>query len=145
MEYSISERPQSNLPKIKIFQTIQKSFIFIGIELNSAMHTHPLNAKILLGLSVLSLALASNLIFISKDAEELVEYTLSIFVCCDLILIILEMIILICKSSELNKLISDCENLSNTREHQSNIWILISNLIPIFKNFSLKISLLFIY
>lgn len=129
MEYSIPRVSTTDIPKLKTFQTIQKSLIFIGIDPKSALQTYPFNAKTLLGLSVLIVAIAAHLTFLLKDATELVEYTQPIFVCCDLILIIVELLIWICTSREVGKIFRDCECLVNDSKRQSNTCILSSNLL----------------
>lgn len=105
------------MTKIKIFQTAKKSFAFLGIEQNLSMQLLPFNAKISVGLLMLILAILSNTIYISKDAETLAEYTQSIYVCSEVVLMTISLIMLIYNSSELFVIINRCERIANASEH----------------------------
>lgn len=118
MEESNEENPPPNLPKIKIFQKIQKNLYKIGIDSNSATQLNPFNAKNLMGLLSLGLGIIGSIMYIIIEAKTFIEFTESIFECTAFIQIILNLMIMIFYLSELFKAINNCECLANTSKSE---------------------------
>lgn len=114
MENFPTNHPQPKLPKLKAFKAIQKNFGILGISPELATQSHPFNRQILFGLSILGTAIIFLCVFIFNYAENLFEYTQSIFFVLIAALIFFVLLILIIKVKSLFELINRCEEMLNT-------------------------------
>lgn len=107
---------QSKFPKMKIFQSIQRNFATIGITVDLATQSYPLNGRIFVGVSILASIAICNFIYIFYEAETSAEYTEAIFMSTIAIPFFLALMILILNVKLMFKSIQQCENLVNTSE-----------------------------
>lgn len=114
---------QSNLPKIKIFQTIQKNLSVAGIDPSSAMHSHPsvLNVRILMNLFALIVTVIFSVIYITIEADTFLGLAQAICVCSVNIFAVLVLVTVFFNMKEFYKSINDCECLVNTSKYKSYI------------------------
>lgn len=112
-------------PKLKIFQLTLKNLATVGISPNLATQPYPLNGKIYLGILILGSGAICNVIYIFQEAKTFSEYSISIYMCSFTILIIFILTILILNVEKLCNLFDDdFENIVNTSEQMSKIFIL---------------------
>lgn len=116
-EQQIPEQVKPKLPKIMVFQTIQKNFAVAGITPDLVNQAYPLNVKILMGFLLLNAGACFNLIFTLHYAVTFAEYTQSIYVFSLVDLIIFALLIVIMKVDELFKFVDTCYNIVNTSEY----------------------------
>lgn len=114
MENLNSENSQSELPKMKILQTLQKYFSANGIEPNSAEQLRSFNAKILMGFLVLGYGIVSVLIYVFSEAKTFLEIAQSIFTCSTLILMTFYLMTMVFHMREFFEMFISCGCLVNT-------------------------------
>lgn len=120
MDKSEQQNPQSQPPKIKILQIVQKNLANLGVDLSSANRIEFFNGEIAIDFLILAIAIIWILLYIFNDAETFTEYTQSIFICSTFILMILALTITIFNSTKLNQIINDCECLINILSIRTN-------------------------
>lgn len=108
------ENQQKEFQKIKAFQNLEQKFAFIGIGPNLATQTYPLNIKIFMGILLLGSAIISTLVYATKEAKTLAEYTQSLFVCSILILIMFMLLTIILNVKTFYEYIIDLNAVINT-------------------------------
>lgn len=121
MEYIIEENLQPNLPKIKIFQAIQKNLLTIGIGRNSAMQLRQFNLNILMDFLTLGCGIICMLMHIFTEVRTFIELTQSIYMFSSFTLLSVALMILIFNLDEWFSTINDCECLVNISKSKSNI------------------------
>lgn len=114
MENSQEQNQRPNLPKKLIFQTVKKNLSALGISLDLSMQSRLLNARLLLSLLAPGLCNIGMLLYSFNEAQTVFQFTQSIFICSAYTLSILFLLIILCYSNELFKLINDCECIVNT-------------------------------
>lgn len=114
MDNSKKGNEQQKVPKLKLFQTIQKNFASLGIDPNSAMPLRSFNEKILMGLLALGSGIIFMLMFIFNEADTFSQYTQSIYFCSALILAALVLLNMGLNMSDLFKLISETDCFAST-------------------------------
>lgn len=62
-------------PRLNMLQLTQNTFATVGISPTLSLQPYPINAKILLGLLILSLYFVSNFVYTIIDAKTFAEYT----------------------------------------------------------------------
>lgn len=60
---------------MKIFQTFQSYFEFLGFTPNQSLQSHPFNRRIAIGFLIQSLTLTIELIYIFQGSHSLMEYS----------------------------------------------------------------------
>lgn len=113
MEISMQDNPQ---PKLKAFQTIQKSFAIAGFDRNLVTQSVPLNGKILLCFSLLGLGITFICVYTFNNAESFSEYTQSIYMTTAGILVSSTLIVLILKVKNVFEFINHFDSIINTSE-----------------------------
>lgn len=113
MGNSNQETPQSDFPVMKSFKTVQKKFTLLGITPELAKQPYPLNLKVILALSVLTMALIFECIYIGSDASTFIDYTQSIFVAAAGFLVLFVLMILIFKVEKIFEFIDHCDFMIN--------------------------------
>lgn len=116
MENVQGETSRPKLPKIKIFQTIQRNFGQIGIGPESSMQLRPFKTKILAVSLLLGIGIFSILMHISTEAKSFLDVAESTYECSVLILEAFVMIGLALRSNKLFETIRVWECLINTRK-----------------------------
>lgn len=118
----MSPRSQSEterkLPKLQIFQLLQENLTTVGIRLDLAAQPHQWNGKIFMGFVTLCFMNVCIFKYIFDEAQTFFEYTQSIYMGSLAILIMLCLFITILKVKKLAEILSDCENIINTRKQQ---------------------------
>lgn len=108
-------KPKS-LPKLKVFELIQRSFATVGIAPILVDQSYPLNGRILFGFLLLDSGICITVKFIIYEAKTFAEYTQCIYGCSMGAIIIISLLILILKVKKLFEFVSDCDGLVNTSE-----------------------------
>lgn len=114
-----SNSQQTQSPKIRTFQLVQKQLAHIGISSKLASQPYPLNGKILLGLFTLGCTIICVFKFTFYDAKTFSESAQSIYFGSVAIVVIYSLLIVVLKVEEIFALINDCENLVNTSKRAS--------------------------
>lgn len=114
MENFTNRNQSEKLPKMKVFQIIQKNFATIGISPNLATPAHPFNGRIFVGLFILGSSIICNLIHMFYTAKSFADYTKSIIINSDTTLIIFALLIIVFNSEKLFKFINACNDAVNT-------------------------------
>lgn len=114
MENSQQENPPLKLPKIEIFQVIQKNLTTVGITPNLSTQPYPLNGKIVMGFLILTSALISSCVYFFYFANTIVEYTQSTYMGSIAIMVIIFLLIIVFKVEKLFVLISHFDIVINT-------------------------------
>lgn len=107
---------QSNWPKIRIFQTVQKNFAFLGISPALMDQPYPFNRRILFGCLIFGSALISVFISIIFEANTFWEFSQSAFFGSVLVSGILALLFLVFRVPRLFKLIASFEHVIETSE-----------------------------
>lgn len=115
------QTPQPELPKIKIFQIIQKNLTLLGIDPNSTMKSYLFNPKNLIGFSSVGLTAICAIMYAIKVASTFNEYTKSFCVFSTTTLSVLNLMVMLFFSSELFEAINDCECIVNTSKYKINL------------------------
>lgn len=121
MENSRAENQQQKIPKLKIFQMIQKNLSTIGIDPKPAAKLHPFNAKFLMPLLTLSFGAICMFMYISNEVKSYSKFMQSIYLCTSFITDVLILVVMLLNSSKFSKLISDYESIMNTSEFKITI------------------------
>lgn len=106
----------SQIPKLRVFQLIQKKFATVGISPNLVTQSYPLNGKVILGILLLTISFSCNLMFFFYKAKTFAEYTESMHMSSMAALISLIFVIVLLNVRKLFDLINDCENVANSSE-----------------------------
>lgn len=106
----------SQLPKLKVFQLIQKNFASVGIVSNLAIQPYPMNKKIAYDFLILVLAFFCNFTYAFCEAKTFIEYIQSIFMISITIIVNFSLLTLIFNVEKLFGIINGCENIVNTSQ-----------------------------
>lgn len=101
---------------MKVFQITQKNFASTGIGPKLINQSYPFNARILIGLFILSLGMTFSFVYTVYEAKSFAEYTQTIYICSATVIIFLALLILISKVKSLFRLTNGCDKLVNTSE-----------------------------
>lgn len=123
MENSRKSHDQSNFPKMKIMQFVQKILATAGISRTLAAQAYPLDRKISIGLLILVATLASNILYIIHVANSFFEYTQAGYMISMAIVAASFLLILVLKANRLFELIENFENLINTSEYKHRTYL----------------------
>lgn len=104
------------LPKVKVFQTIQRQFAILGINSDLIDKPYPFNRRIFIGFLILYSAFSSYLIFIIYEADTFYECAQSIYFSSVVILVAFCLMILLFRVHKLFKLITSVQNVIETSE-----------------------------
>lgn len=115
-QISFTEMEKSELPKLRVLQSIQKNFAMLGIVPALVTQTFPLNEKVFLDFSILSSAIICNFTYTFSEANTFVEYTQSIFMSTLAALINFALLILILNIEKLFGIFNGFEDIANTSQ-----------------------------
>lgn len=118
MQNSREYTNQSNFPKMKIMQFVQKKLAAIGISRPPAAQANPFNGKLQFDFSILTVALVCCLLYAAHEAKSVFEYMQAAYVISMLIAIMFLLLVLILKTRTLFELIEDFESLTHTSEYR---------------------------
>lgn len=110
---------QSQLPKVKILQSVQKNLACLGIYFSSTNKMQKFNGKVLTDFLMLTTAIGWTLMYIFINAETFTEYNQSIYICTSFVLITSVLAITSLNSTKLYIIINHCEYLINVRKWQT--------------------------
>lgn len=116
-----SESIERHLPKIRIFQLMQKYLATIGIDLELASQPYPLNRKIFVGFMTLCFMIVTIFKYTFYEARTLSEYTQSSYMFSFAVVVMLYLLITILRMKKLAELFDDCGNIVNTRKRKIRI------------------------
>lgn len=122
VDSKIQDSPMPKLPRIVIFQAIQRTYAMAGITPVLLTQAYPLNAKIMMGFLLLNIAAIFNLIFTLCYAQTFAEYTQSIYVFSLMNLLIFALLIIILKVDKLFEFFNECADIVNSSESSIRIW-----------------------
>lgn len=108
---------KSQVPRMKIMQSLQKYSATAGISSELTLQPYPLNGKILMGFSNLCITFICLIEPIFYEPEIPFKYLESCCLGSFLIVIISVLTIILLKVKTLFKLIEDCENIVNASEY----------------------------
>lgn len=114
MANSNQDKPNSQQPKRRVFEIIQKNLATAGITPKLLNQPYPLNGTILFILLSLSSAMYFTSVFIVRYAETIADYTQSIYTCTLLTIIILALLIFMAKAKQLFEYIDSSNDMANT-------------------------------
>lgn len=121
------DNSQSNLPKLKVFQSIQKNFALMGISPKLVAQSYPFNVRIFAYfLSVMS-GITLTCVYIFTDAKTVSEYMQTIYVASAGIFDVFTLLILILKVDQLFEFINRLDNVVNMSKCTLNAKIVLSN------------------
>lgn len=109
-----NSEPQSKLPKMKVFQVIEKNFAMAGIHPELATQPYPLNWRIFVDFVIVGSGLISILMYISNGAQTLAEYAQSIYMSSLALMVLVTLFITLLNVQKLFSLIDCYEGLMNT-------------------------------
>lgn len=107
------EKRPSQLPKIRIFQVIQKNMAAAGISPKLLIQSYPLNGKIFIGFVILGFDFTSFCVYLFNYAQTLGDGMQSIFICSVTIYVSTMLTIIILNVKKLFNLIYECEDFAN--------------------------------
>lgn len=116
-ENTEQEKPKPKLPRMQVFQTIQKNFAIAGITPDLVNQAYPLNVKILMGFLSLNSGAYFNLAFTLYYADTFAEYTQSIYVFSLVDLIIFALLIVVLQVDKLFKFVNTCCDIVNSSQY----------------------------
>lgn len=109
---------KSQVPKMKIMQLLQTNLATAGITLDLLIQPYPLNAKILMGFSILCISIICLSEPFFNEEKTSFDYVESNCAGSYVIFIISILLFLILKVKQLFGLISDCECIANSSEYK---------------------------
>lgn len=101
---------------MKIFESIQKYFAFVGINSHQSLRNHPFNARNLTTIFIFALSIFSNLVHFFCVANSFSEYTSSIIHISTILVSAINFTIFIYKMPELFGIIKSFEEIINKSE-----------------------------
>lgn len=121
MEPSQGKTQHREIPKMKVFQHVQKNFATLGIDSDLMLQQYPINMKIfisyLLGLG----SIISMLMFLFDEQKTFAEYTQAVYFGSFAVLIISALVILVLHVDKLFQFIKTLDVTINASKCTSNI------------------------
>lgn len=101
---------------MKLLQSVVRDFVVLGLGPHQLTQKYPINRENVQELSIQFLAFSHCSAYLFLDAKTFEDYTLSVYVCTTLILLILVYMIFMWKNRSICELIVNAEKMIDKRE-----------------------------